>query len=74
MDDKGLIRMANQIAAFFAAYPEDEAVTATENHIRQFWDPRMRRRLDELVAENVGGLEAIAFHAAKRLQNKHSSG
>jgi len=50
MEKKRLTDMANQIAAFFDAYPEDEAVAATADHLRQFWDPRMRAQLKEIVA------------------------
>lgn len=39
-----LIRMANQIAQFFATGPEAEGVEGVASHINQFWDPRMRRR------------------------------
>lgn len=30
-------RMANQIAAAFGAYPEEQAVKETANHIKSFW-------------------------------------
>ena len=34
-----LVRMANQIADFFAPYPEEEAVAGMQQHIRSFWTP-----------------------------------
>ena len=37
-----MIRMADQIAAFFEAYPRAEAVDGIGKHIKSFWDPRMR--------------------------------
>lgn len=37
-----LVRMANQIAANFAAQGEAEAIRATAEHIELFWDPRMK--------------------------------
>jgi len=44
MDARKLIRMANDIAAFFAAEPDRKvAVTGVANHIVRFWEPRMRR-------------------------------
>ena len=42
MNTDDLVKMANQIADYFRAYPEDEAVEGVAEHIRQFWDPRMR--------------------------------
>lgn len=42
MDPARLIYMAEQIARNFAAQGEAEAVAATAEHIRLFWDPRMK--------------------------------
>lgn len=41
--DEKLIRMANQIAAFFASQPGDGAEGVAQ-HLRDFWDPSMRAR------------------------------
>ena len=46
MDGNKLIRMANDIAAFFAAEPvRADAVAGVAGHLQRFWDPRMRRQL-----------------------------
>lgn len=37
-----LSRMAEQIADFFKAYPEEEAAQSIAAHINQFWGSRMR--------------------------------
>jgi formate dehydrogenase subunit delta len=37
-----LIRMANQIGAYFAAYPEEEATANIADHINRFWTRTMR--------------------------------
>ena len=37
-----LIYMANQIGRFFASQGEAAAVAGTAEHVRKFWDPRMR--------------------------------
>ncbi|MGE0420606.1 MAG: formate dehydrogenase subunit delta, partial [Acetobacteraceae bacterium] len=37
--------MANQIGRFFAAQKSETMVPGIEDHIRKFWDPRMRRDL-----------------------------
>lgn len=70
METGRLVHMANQIAAFFKAYPEAEAIAATENHLRQFWDPRMRTELSRHLAAGGAGLDAIALAAARRLDAK----
>jgi len=60
-------RMANQIATAFQAYPEDQAITETANHIKSFWDPRMRRQLAEIIAKDHSALNPIALAAGKKL-------
>ena len=49
MEVHDLVRMANQIAGFFSAYPHDEAVKETLYHLEHFWDPRMRHQLVERI-------------------------
>jgi len=73
MDIKRLIYMANQIATYFRAYPEEEAIAETATHLRQFWDPRMRRDLLAHLDAGGAGLSPIAHAAAKRLQASASS-
>jgi formate dehydrogenase subunit delta len=67
MDVHKLEHMANQIAAFFAAYPHDEAVAGVASHIRTFWEPRMRRQLADMVAEGGVGLSPLVVEAARTL-------
>ncbi|RQS20730.1 formate dehydrogenase subunit delta [Burkholderia sp. Bp8998] len=46
MDNGHLIDMANQIGAFFESMPDrEEALSGIADHIRRFWEPRMRRAL-----------------------------
>jgi len=43
-----LVHMANRIGEFFQAMPdEDEARREIAQHLRKFWEPRMRRALLE---------------------------
>lgn len=60
-------RMANQIAIAFQAYPEEQAIKETANHIKSFWDPRMRKHLAELIAKDQSALNPIALAAGKKL-------
>jgi formate dehydrogenase subunit delta len=64
MDITRLTYMANQIARNFAAQGEDAAITATAQHIRDFWDPRMK---SAILAQGVEGLDPIASAAIKRI-------
>jgi formate dehydrogenase subunit delta len=44
MNNENLIRMANQIGAFFESMPDrQEARKDLATHLKKFWDPRMRR-------------------------------
>ena len=46
MDEQNLIDMANRIGEFFDSMPDrEEALTGIADHIRRFWEPRMRRAL-----------------------------
>lgn len=46
MDQDKLVRMANQIAQFFAAEPErTAAVEGVVGHLKRFWEPRMRKEI-----------------------------
>jgi formate dehydrogenase subunit delta len=64
---RDILRMANQIATAFQAYPHDEAVSQTANHIKSFWDPRMRKQFAELLAKRPGELTPIAREAGQKL-------
>jgi formate dehydrogenase subunit delta len=46
MHIESLLKMANQIGAFFEAMPDrPEALQGIVNHLKKFWEPRMRREL-----------------------------
>lgn len=65
-----IVRMANQIADFFNAYPHDEAVRETANHLRNFWDPRMRAQLSDHLSAGGDGLSETALEAARSLEEE----
>jgi formate dehydrogenase subunit delta len=60
MPPEKLVMMANQIAMFFAAQGEARAVPQIADHIRQFWDPRMRRAIAAHIADGGAGLDPLA--------------
>jgi formate dehydrogenase subunit delta len=56
--------MANQIAAFFRAYPEPEACAGIAQHIKDFWTPAMRRALQaRIAAGGADGLDPLVIRA-----------
>ena len=68
---KDLVRMANQVADFFQAYPEDEAVPDIAQHIRDFWTAAMRREMQAHLAVGGAGLKPLAL-AGLRMAEKDS--
>ena len=66
--DAKLIRMANQIATFFASQPEAERVDGIAAHINKFWEPRMRRRFHELVEDGTEGFLPLVIAAATKIR------
>jgi formate dehydrogenase subunit delta len=51
MNSDHLIKMANQIGAFFEAMPDrEQAVKDVATHILRSWEPRMRAALLEHIA------------------------
>jgi formate dehydrogenase subunit delta len=65
MDGAKLRRMANQIAANFAALGPDVAVANTAEHILKFWDPRMKA---QIFADDPSELSPIAAEAIAQLK------
>lgn len=64
MDVDRLRYMANQIARNFSAQGEEAAIAATAQHIRDFWDPRMKAAI---LSADVVHLDPIARSAIAQL-------
>ena len=66
MSPDKLAYMANQIGRFFASQKSEDGVASIADHLRKFWDPRMRRdllaHLDEIA------LDPMVRQAAERLR------
>jgi formate dehydrogenase subunit delta len=64
MSHDKLTYMANQIARFMESKPEDEARTGLAAHINDFWEPRMRSHLFEVIDAGGQGLRPLVVAAA----------
>ena len=62
------IRLINKVVVHFGYLPTEQAVTEVAEHVRKFWDPRMKRRLFDLVDAEAGDLEPVALAAAALLR------
>jgi len=64
----GLIRMANDIGAFFASEPEPEqAINGVLVHIGRYWDPRMRAQIVQYYRDGGQGFAPHVNAAIARL-------
>jgi len=55
-----LIRLANRIGLFFEAMPDRAAgIDSIADHIRRFWDPRMRRALLDYLDAHPNGQRGV---------------
>ena len=68
MEIRDMVRMANQIASFFKAYPHDQAVKDTAYHINSFWEPRMRALLLRHLAAGGEGLDQLVKDGAEKIR------
>ncbi|MER8881606.1 formate dehydrogenase subunit delta [Mesorhizobium sp. M0816] len=63
-----LVRMANQIAAFFHSKPREQGIAGVAEHINKFWEPRMRRQLFEMLDSGGDGFNELVVAAAPRIK------
>jgi formate dehydrogenase subunit delta len=62
-----LVYMANQIGKFFASQGAEQAAAGTADHIRKFWDPRMRSEIVAHLKAGGAGLDPIVRTALECL-------
>ena len=63
-----LIYMANQIAKFMESKPYAEGLAGLAAHINDFWEPRMRRHLFEVLDAGGQGLRPLVIEAAVKIK------
>jgi formate dehydrogenase subunit delta len=67
MSHEKLAYMANQIGRFFAYQPDEQAIASINDHLRRFWDPRMRK---QIIAElDTAPLDPRVRRAVERLKD-----
>jgi formate dehydrogenase subunit delta len=70
MSPERLVYMANQIGRFFATQGADEAVADTADHIRKFWEPRMRREIVAHLKAGGAGLDPVVADAIRQIASE----
>src|SRR6476660_4265459 len=68
MSPDRLIYMANQIGKFFQSQGHDKAVPGIAEHIRKFWDPRMRKAIFAHLDSGGAGLDPNVRDALETLK------
>jgi formate dehydrogenase subunit delta len=68
MSPEKLAYMANQIGKFFAHQKQPQAVESIAGHLRQFWDPRMRRTILAHLDDADVHLDPSVREAVERLR------
>lgn len=75
MDIHHLVKMANEIGGFFEQLPDHaEAVNSIATHLRNFWEPRMRRQIVEYARRGGDGLKEIVREAVLSLDHGQEPG
>jgi len=59
-----LIYMANQISKFMESKPHAEGLEGLSSHINDFWEPRMRKHLFEVLDTGGAGLRPLVIEAS----------
>ncbi len=63
-----LIKMANEITAFWEGEVGDKAAAEVATHLRRYWEPRMRQQMIAYFEQRQGaGLNDIASQAVAML-------
>lgn len=68
-----LLEMANQIGDFFAPYPPARRAEGIRNHLRTYWDPRMREALLAYIDRGGTGLKPFVVDGAQMLRGTSST-
>jgi formate dehydrogenase subunit delta len=74
MSPDRLVYMANQIGAFFKSQGQGKAVPGIAEHIRKFWDPRMRKAILAHLDAGGSGLDPSVRDALETLKKAYAPG
>lgn len=66
--DNKLVYMANQIGKFFQSQGKDAAVAGIADHIKSFWDPRMRAEIFKILDQGGEGIDPLVKQALTQIR------
>ncbi|HEX4504713.1 MAG TPA: formate dehydrogenase subunit delta [Alphaproteobacteria bacterium] len=67
MSHDRLVYMANQIGDFFTTQHGSDPADGIADHLRKFWDPRMRKQIVAHAEQGGAGLKPDVLRAVKAL-------
>jgi formate dehydrogenase subunit delta len=68
MSPDRLIYMANQIGKFFSSQRGKDPAVGISDHLRKFWDPRMRKAIVAHAQQGGAGLDPVVLQAVRALE------
>ncbi|MDR3388314.1 MAG: formate dehydrogenase subunit delta [Rudaea sp.] len=70
MSIEHLVRMVNDISDYFRSEPDrSAAIAGVSNHLKKYWDPRMRRQIIAHLGEHGGeGLSELGQASVAKLR------
>jgi formate dehydrogenase subunit delta len=68
-----LVAMANDIGNYFRSQPRNDAVAGIATHIKRYWTPRMREKLNAYLAKGNAGLDELPRAAIDELNRQSKS-
>jgi formate dehydrogenase subunit delta len=60
--------MANQIGKFFSAQGGERAIAGIADHVKKFWEPRMKKQIFAYLDEGGAGLDPLTLAALQKLK------
>jgi formate dehydrogenase subunit delta len=71
MHIENLVNMINKIETFYRSEPvQADAVEGIRNHVRRFWEPRMRKAIIAHLESGGAGLGELSAMAVKLLADE----
>jgi formate dehydrogenase subunit delta len=67
MSPDRLVSMANQIGVFFSSQRHADPAVGIADHLRKFWDPRMRASIMAHAERGGEGLDPAVLQAVRSL-------
>jgi formate dehydrogenase subunit delta len=68
-----MVHGANQAAQYFESQPGADPIGPTRDHLRLYWDPRMRRAIYAHIDAGGEGLRPVAAEAIRRMRESDTA-